>query len=68
MHRVDRQLAVRVIWARKPFQGRHGMYVAVRLRDGKVAIAIRHSGHLEWVPAERALTEREAEAWARNSF
>jgi hypothetical protein len=57
-----------VLWARKPFPGRFGTYVAVRLRRGRLAVAIRHSGFVEWVPAERALRESEAEAWARSGF
>ena len=57
-----------VLWARKPFPGRFGVYVAVRLRYGNVAVAINHPGFLEWIPAERALNEYEAEAWARRGF
>jgi hypothetical protein len=57
-----------VLWARKPWLGRFGTYVAVRLKHGRVAVAIRHSGFLEWIPAERALRESEAEAWARSGF
>jgi hypothetical protein len=57
-----------VLWARKPFHGRFGTYVAVRLRHGRVAVAIRHPGFLEWVPAERALRENEAQTWARSGF
>lgn len=58
----------RVVWARKPFQGRRGVYTAVRLRHGQLSVAIRHPGHLEWVPAAWALTEAEATAWARSGF
>ncbi len=58
----------RVIWARKPFHGRLGTYVAVRLRGGNLTVAIRHAGALEWVPAERALTEHEAVVWSRTGF
>ena len=58
----------RVIWARKPFLGRLGTYAAVRLRNDQLAVAIRHKGHVEWVPAGRALTEQEAAAWARSGF
>lgn len=57
-----------VIWARKPFHGRLGAYVAVRLRSGHLSVAIRHAGAVEWVAAERALSEREAALWARTGF
>lgn len=68
-HYVERHPVFgRVIWARRPFLGRLGTYVAVRLHNGQLAVAIRHTGHVEWVPAERALTEREAVAWAQSSF
>jgi len=57
-----------VLWARKPYQGRYGTYVAVRLRDGRLAVAVRQPGFIEWLPPNRALTEREAERWARSGF
>ena len=57
-----------VLWARKPYSGRYGHYVAIRLRHGRLAVAVRHLGFIEWIPAERALTEREAERWARSGF
>ena len=57
-----------VLWARKPYLGRYGTYVAVRLRHGRVMVAIRHPGFVEWIPAERALRESEAETWARTGF
>jgi hypothetical protein len=57
-----------VLWARKPYPGRYGTYVAVRLRQGRVTVGIRHPGFVEWMPAERALRESEAEAWARSGF
>jgi hypothetical protein len=57
-----------VLWARKPYLGRLGTYVAVRLRHGRLAVAIRHPGWIEWVPADKALSEREAQGWARSGF
>ena len=57
-----------VLWACKPYSGRFGTYVAVRLRHGRIAVAVRHTGFIEWIPAERALREREAKSWARNGF
>ena len=57
-----------VLWAKKSFPGRRGRYVAIRLRQGRVAVAIRHPGFIEWLPAERALSAREAEMWARTGF
>lgn len=58
----------RVIWARRPFHGRLGVYTGVRLKNGQLAVAIRHAGHLQWVSAARALTEAEAVAWVRSGF
>jgi len=58
----------RVLWARKPFLGRLGTYAGIRLRHGRLAVAIRHIDRVEWVPAERALSEAEAAAWARSGF
>ena len=57
-----------VLWARKSFPGRFGTYVAVRLRHGRLSVGIRHPGFVEWVPAERALRESEAAAWAPSGF
>jgi len=57
-----------VLWANKPYLGRFGLYVAVRLRDGRLAVAVRHQGSVQWVPAERALSEREAEQWVRSGL
>lgn len=58
----------RILWARKPFHGRLGTYAGVRLRNGRLSVAIRHPGSVEWVPAGRALTEGEAVAWVRTGF
>lgn len=58
----------RVIWARKLLYGRLGTYTAVRLRNGRLSVAIRHPGSVEWLPADRALTEGEAVAWAHTGF
>ena len=57
-----------VLWARKPYLGRFGTYVAVRLRHDRLSVGIRHPGFVEWMPAERALRESEANAWARSGF
>jgi hypothetical protein len=65
---VDRHPWGCVLWARKPYAGRFGTYVAVRLRDGRLSVAVRHPGFIEWLPAQRALTDREAESWARSGF
>ena len=58
----------RIIWANKPFPGRLGRYVAIRLRDGMLTVAIRHRDMLQWVPAQKALTNGEASRWARTGF
>jgi len=57
-----------IIWANKPFSGRLGRYVAIRLRDGVLSVAIRHRDMLEWVPVRKALTDSEASRWARRGF
>lgn len=67
----------RVIPARKPFEGRLGRYIAVRLAqhaDGipalQVAVANRdgEARGPRWVRAADALSEREAARWAREGF
>ena len=58
----------RSIWANKPFLGRLGRYVAVRLKGNALSVAIRHRDMLQWVPAHEALTEREASRWAKSGF
>ncbi len=65
---VEQHLHSVVLWAKKPFPGRFGRYVAVRLRHGRLSVGIRHPGFVEWMPAERALTEQEAGRWARSGF
>ena len=57
-----------IIWANKPFLGRLGRYVAIRLRDGVLTVAIRHRDMLQWVPVRQALSESEASRWARSGF
>ena len=58
----------RIIWANKPYSGRLGRYVAIRLRDDVLTVAVRHRDMLEWVPVRKALTERDADRWARTGF
>jgi hypothetical protein len=58
----------RIIWANKSFPGRYGRYVAVRLRGTSLSVGVRHHEALQWMPAHKALTEREAERWARWGF
>lgn len=68
----------RVIVARRPFDGRLGRYIAVRLQPGPVgsppqldvAIANREPDARgpRWVRASEALSEHEAARWARTGF
>ncbi len=58
---------VATLWASRPFAGRLGRYVAIRLRDGEVSVAVA-GNPMMWVPARRAMTEKEAEHWARQGF
>lgn len=60
--------ATRTLWARVPWKGRLGLYVAVRLRRGQLEVAIAGAPPIKWVPAERALNEFEAERWAVIGF
>lgn len=58
----------RTLWARLPWRGRLGRYVAVRLRGEKLEVGIAGNPVMQWVPAERALRDSEAERWARIGF
>ena len=57
-----------IIWAKKPYAGRLGRYVAIRLRGDSLTVAIRHRDMLEWVPVHKALTDSEGSRWARTGF
>lgn len=56
------------IWAKLPWKGRLGLYVAVRLKAEELEVAIAGAPRPTWVPAHRALTEFEAERWAKTGF
>lgn len=65
---APRHPPTQVVWARKPWAGRLGSYVAVRLHRGALQVAIRDLPRPRWVDARQALTEREALRWAREGF
>lgn len=61
------QPAVR--WARRAFDGRLGRYVAVRLRNGLLQVALRDAdGALMWVDASKALSAAESRRWLQTGF
>ena len=56
-------------WACRAYTGKLGRYVAVRLRQGILFVAIAETGRpLRWVRADSALTEAQAQAWLRTGF
>ena len=58
----------RIIWANKTYSGRLGRYVAIRLLADALTVAVRHRDMVEWVPVRKALTDSEADRWARTGF
>lgn len=65
---APRHPPTQVRWAHKPWPGRLGLYIAVRLHRGELQVAVRDLPQPRWVSAAQALTEREAERWAREGF
>jgi len=59
----------RVIWAKVPFKAAVGRLVGVRLTEGgAVEVAVAASPSPRWVPAERVLSEQQAQRWASCGF
>ena len=56
------------IWARVPFQARHGRCLAVRRRGDTLWVGVAGSPAIQWVPARQVLTDKEAERWASTGF
>lgn len=56
----------RTLWARSPWNGRQGLYVALRLRAGELQVGIRRDARIEWRPAAQCLTGEDARRWARS--
>jgi len=56
--------------ARQSWPSKAGPLVAIRLTDGGVQVCVRASGGkpLKWLPADKALTPRQARRWASNGF
>jgi hypothetical protein len=65
---VPRHPPTQVRWASKPWPGRLGSYIAVRMHRGELEVAVRDSPRPRWVSARQALSDREAERWAREGF
>lgn len=58
-----------VIWATRAYRGSLGLYVGIAYESGVLTIAVRtSSGGAIWVPANTALTDAEARAWAATGF
>jgi len=57
------------LWASRPLCVRAGRLLGVRLSGGDLQVALVADGAdaVRWVPAEKALTERQADDWARNA-
>ncbi len=57
------------LWSSRPLRVRAGRLLGVRLADGELQVALVADGAdaVRWVAAEKALTERQAEDWARSA-
>lgn len=57
------------LWASRPLRVRAGRLLGARLAGGRLEVALVADGAdaVRWVAAERVLTERQAEDWARNA-
>ena len=69
----DRPGPPQIIWASIVWRGCRGRYVAIRLvgqhgGQGALEVGIARQGAVEWLPAEKCLTEGEALRWARMGF
>lgn len=57
------------LWSSRPLRVRAGRLLGVRLAGGQLEVALVADGAdaVRWVLAEKALTERQAEDWARSA-
>ncbi len=67
-HRSSRPQAQHFRWARRPYYGHLGRYVAVALEGTDVQVAVKRPEALVWVDAEFALTTSDAHKWAREEY
>ena len=59
----------RVLNATRPIDGKVGRCLAIRLRGSQLEVLVAHPHRFTgWYPANEALTERQAEAWAAFGF
>lgn len=56
------------VWARSPWQGKFGRYVAIRFAGESVEVGIAGSPRVKWVTASTAMTGTELERWIRTGF
>ena len=57
----------KTLWASKPWHGRLGTYIGIRLEAGQVWVAIWKPKHTKRALSTDALSEDEARDWARSS-
>ena len=59
----------KVLWAFRPFVGQIGTYIGIAYEAGALTVAVRTAGGSpRWIKVTDALSEAEAEAWARSGF
>jgi hypothetical protein len=68
VNREDRFVSERIIWARVPYQARHGRCVAVKRRGDCLWVGVAGSPAVQWLPAQQVLTTAEADAWLAFGF
>lgn len=63
------QTAVRTYWARNSHRGTLGRCVGIQVRGERLFVGVSRNEMIVWVPADKALSSSEAEAWfARAQF
>ena len=57
----------RTLWADKPWPGKLGTYIGIRLDADQILVAIKTPTYPYWVRDSDALTESEARLWSFSS-
>jgi len=57
----------RILWSKRPFSGRRGIYVGLLLESDELFVGVRRKGAPHWIPAKTALTEVEVHNWLASS-
>ncbi len=56
------------LWSSRPFRVKAGNLVAVRLRDGELAVKlVRPDGTAQWCAPHQVLTEAQAAVWVQST-